>query len=177
MEPVTALAVGATVLSAGAAIQQGAAQAKLAEYQSKAQQDSLNTQAKQMEVIAGQERAAAIQKMIQQGKQKRIAQSRAQALAAAGGGGSLDPSVVNIIGDLEEEGYRNQQMALWEGEERAKDLEFGARTKRNDGATQAKIGKYAGQQYRTAGYMGAASTVLSNAANYSLQAKYGDRRA
>lgn len=179
-DPVTiGLMVGSTVLSAVSQAQQGKAQQKIMNAQAAQTQSIADQQAKQLEYKAGQERAVAQQKMIAQGQQKRLAQSRAQSLAAASGG-SLDPSVINILGDLEAEGSYNQGVTMYEGEEAAKGNEYQAALTRSQGTAQANIDRFTGKVYKQAGYMGATTTLLSGASSTagsnsfkSLMAKYG----
>lgn len=169
----TAAYITAAVAAAGAvsSIAQGQQQKKIADAQ--ARQTEINSQAtaKQLEQRAGQERAAAQQKMIESGRTKNLALSRAQALAAASGGGSLDPSVINILGDLETEGRYNQDAALYEGENNATGDEYQAKLTRAGGASDAAISRMQGSAAQKAGYMGAATTLMKG--GVGLMDKYG----
>lgn len=163
-DPVTiGLAVAGTALSAYGAYQQGQA----ADAAGKAAQVSADYQAKQMAVNAGQERAAAQRKAFEERRRGTLAQSKAQAVAAASGGGSLDPSIVDIMGDLEGEAQYNSNVALYEGEERARDLETGASIKRYEGAQARAAGKYE----KRASTIKAAGSLLSGGS--TLLDKYG----
>lgn len=137
-DPLTiGLAVGGTLLSAWGQVQAGNA----AEQAGRNAQVAADYQASQLERNAGQERAMAQRKAIEEARKKRMAQSRAQALVAAQGGGSLDPSVVDLMGDLEAEGQYNFDMALQQGEESARDMETGAQLKRYEGRQALAAGK------------------------------------
>lgn len=173
-DPVTtALMVGGTVLSAVGQYQQGKAQQKLMNYQAQQAQNIANAQAAQLEYKAGQERAAAQQRMIEAGRQKRVALSRAQALAASSGWGSLDPSVINLLGDLETQGEYNKGTAYYEGEESAKGAEYDAALTRSQGTAQANIDRFSGKMYKQAGIIGATTTLMQGGS--SLMDKYGGK--
>lgn len=93
----------------------------------------------------------------QQRKQGKLALSRLQAVA---GGGGLDAGVVNLAADIAGETEYRALSSLYEGDERAAGLRHAAATKR-----------YEGKQTRTAGMIGAATSVLSDAPG--LFEKYG----
>ena len=119
----------------------------------------LTSQAAQLDRQAGLERATAQRRSIEERRQARLAQSRALALAAAGGGAS-DPTVVNNIAKIEGEGTYRALTALYEGDESALGMEAEADARRR-GAKATK----------TAGYIKAASTILGTGA--SLYSRYG----
>lgn len=172
-DPVTiGLMVGSTVLSAASSIQQGKAQQQLMNYQAQQAQNIANAQAQQLEYQAGQERAASQQRLIAENRTKRLAMSRAQALAAASGGGSLDPSVINIMGDLETQGEYNKGTIMYEGEEAAKGNEYQAAVTRSQGNAQAAIDRFSGKMYRQAGFMEATNTIMKGGS--SLYNKYAE---
>lgn len=150
------------------------------------QQRMLNYQATQMETIAGQERASAQRAALMERRKQRLAQSRATALAAAGTGDTLDPSVINILGDLEAEGSLAARTALWTGEERARDYESTAAMRRAEGEMTASAGIYqagitragaemtrdAGKIERQAANSRAIGTLIKGGS--SLYDKYGE---
>ena len=156
-----------TLIGGFSAIQQGQAQRQAGEAQNRAAQYQAqlrNAQAAAMEQGAGQERAAAQRAAIEQRRQGRFVGSRAQAIAAASGGGALDPSIVNLMGDLGSEADFRAATALYQGEDRARSLEYGAVLQRATG--QGDI--YAGEVARRSGiaaqnrsYLTAAGTVAS----------------
>jgi len=153
------------------------------------QQRMLNYQASQMESIAGQERASAQRTALLERRKQRLAQSRATALAAAGTGDTLDPSVINILGDLEAEGSLAARTAMWTGEERARDYESSAAMRRAEGEMTASSGIYqagitragaemtmeAGRQERKAANQRAMATLIKGGS--SMMDKYGDPSA
>lgn len=177
----TAAYITAAVSAASAvsSIVGGMEQKKIADYQAQQQQLVADQTAKQLEQRAGQERAAAQQKMIDAGRQKNLAMSRARAIAAAGGG-SLDPSVINIMGDLETEGKYNQNVALYQGEEAAVSDEYQAKTTRATGNANAAISRMQGSAAQRAGFTSAGTTLLkggvglrNDLAKISMMEKYG----
>jgi hypothetical protein len=144
-----ALAVAGTALSAGGTI-----------IGSQAEGRELNLQATQLDAQAGRERATSQRQAMEERRQARLASSRGLALAAASGGGTDDPSVVNALASIEGEGEYRAMSALYSGEESAKGMEDEADARRR-GAKSTKAG----------GLIKAGSTILS--AGSSLHGKYG----
>lgn len=149
--------VGSALITAVGQIRAGQA----ADQMGKAQQQGLEHQAEQMRVNAGQERAASQRDMIIKRKQATLVQSRAQAVAAASGGGTLDASIVDIMGDLEAEGDYGVNLAQYHGEERARDLESGAQMKVFEGG----LARTAGKNAKKASRLAAVSTVIKAGAS------------
>lgn len=144
-----ALTVGSTVLSAVGQRNAGIAANQEANYR-----------AQQAEIQAGQERASSQRAMIEELRQMRLVQSKAQSAAAASGAGALDPSVIDIMGDLETEGRYRANVKRYEGEDRARDLE-----------NSAVLARYEGKNAKKAGNLKAISTLASGAS--SMYDKYG----
>ena len=84
-------------------------------------------QARQMRHKAAARRAESGSESREEKRQGRIKMSRAQAVAAAGGGSLADPTIVNLMGDLEAESEYRALTRLYEGEEEARGLEVGAK--------------------------------------------------
>lgn len=160
------VAVVGTVLSFVG--QQQAADA--AEAQGKAQQQAADYQAKSMEVKAGQERAVSQRQAINERRKLELAQSRAQAVAAASGAGAADPTVVSLSGQLEREGELNALTALYHGEQAASGLEEGAGLKRYEGNATAIGAEASADAARVSSY-GSLFKGLSDAG--SMYMKYG----
>lgn len=168
MDPATAITaakVASTVLSVGSTVM-GYFSQRNAGIAAKQEADY---RAAQLDQRAGQERATAQRQAMIERRRGALAKSRAQALAAAGGGGALDPSVADIMGDLEGESELNALNALYVGEERARDDE-----------SAAVLERYSGQQKKKAGYLAARTTALSGLGEIagsqntqSLLEKYG----
>lgn len=136
-----ALMAASTVVQAGGQVSAANAQAS-----------ELRSEAGQLDTAAGQDRASAQRAGAEQQRQGRILQSRALARAAASGGGASDPTVVNILANLEGESKYRALTALYEGEETARSKETQANAKRTEAHNAKK-----------AGYIGALGTVLSGA--------------
>ena len=147
MSIMSAVGTGISVLdSIGQGIQQKAAareQRRIADYN----RQLAERQAENLEQTAGQERASAQRSAINQRRQTAAAMSRAQAVAGASGAGALDPTIVNILGDIGFEGDYREGVAGFEGESRGQALEY-----------EAVIARATGDSNLAAGYAGAANT-------------------
>lgn len=113
-----------------------------------AQQDKRDANAAQAEAQAN---------AAQERRRAKIIRSRALAVAGASGAGVSDPTVTNILADIETEGEVRARNALFEGDYLAQGLRSGAKTK-------VRMGRAA----RTAGTLNAAGTVGA-----SFYDKYG----
>lgn len=175
-----------TIMGTAGLIQQGQAQKAAGKYQQQVavyQGQLANAQAAAQEQQAGQERAVSQRAAMEQRRQGRIVGSRAQALASASGAGALDPTLVDITAGIDTEAELRALTALYQGEERARGLEYGATVTRAGGAGTV----YAGEAARRAGeaaagrsYLAAGGTLLSGAGTMadryrrrSLLEKYG----
>lgn len=119
------IAAGATVLSgvmsASAQQQQGDSiyrNALLRNQQAEAQAGVLQVQADQQRTAAIQEQAVAQRKAIEASRKGSIMASRARAVMAASGGGVDEKLISSLVG----EGEYGKDMALYEGDERARNL-------------------------------------------------------
>lgn len=147
----TALAIagGVATVASGLAQAQAAGQAAAAQEAAAASQlqaaqfaqTLAGRRAESLEDRAGQERAAAQRAAIEQRRQGRFAQSRARAVAAAGGAAVSDPTVVGLLGDIDTEAELRALGALSEGEELARGLEFGALLERKGGEGELFAGQ------------------------------------
>lgn len=149
-----------TLIGAMGAVQQGQAQeaAGQAQAQAAAHQANLrNAQAKAMEQQAGQERAVSQRAAAVQRRQGAQVSSRAQALAAASGGGALDPTIIDVLAGIKGETNTRALNALYAGEEKARGLEYGAVLERAGGRGDL----YAGEVARRAGQDAAGRSNLS----------------
>jgi hypothetical protein len=127
---------------------------------SSAQKQAAESQAMQLEQNAGQARAISQREAAERRRSVRYAQSRVKALAASSGAGASDPTVVNLIADLEGEGEMGALAALYEGEEQARGMEY-----------SAKVARRTGQAASTAGALRAGGTILGAASSW--YDKYG----
>lgn len=137
----TVLSVAGTAASALGAVQSG-----------RSQQQAANYQAAQYTQQAGQQRATAQRAAMEQRRRARLAQSSLQARAAASGAGALDPTVLDLEGNIAGEGEYRALTALYEGEEQARGLENAASVKR-----------FEGKQARSAGNARAMNSVIGGA--------------
>ena len=92
-------------------------------------------EARLMEQRAGQELAVAQRQKFEEQRVAGLVASRAQAVAAASGGGASDTTVVNIISRVKGEGAYRAAVRLYEGESKARMLRLAASAKRYEGAT------------------------------------------
>ena len=138
------LQIAGSLLSAGGTILGANSEAK-----------ELRREAAQLEVQAGQERATSQRQSIEERRQARLASSRALAIAAASGGGSDDPSVVNAIANIEGEGEYRALTALYEGNVQADDTVRQAQARRRE----AKNVKRASLFKAVGSILGAGSTL------------------
>lgn len=138
----TVATVGGLAVSAAGARQQG-----------KDAQAMANYQAQQLEQKAGQDRATAQRRSIEDRRQASLAMSRVQAVA---GGGGADPSILGLTGDIAGEGEYNALASLYEGEERAIGREMQATGARAEGDAARSASRYK-----------VASNILQGASTFS----------
>lgn len=118
------------------------------------------SQALQLRANAGVARAQAQREAINQERQTKFMLSRAQALAAASGGRSTDPTIVNLEGNIAGEGEYRRLAAIYNGEAQATGNEY-----------QAEVTQRQGQTVNQATNTKSLSTVLSAGSSYYQ--KYG----
>jgi hypothetical protein len=145
----------ASGVKAGGQIAGGAAARRAGEAKQKASEFT----AQQLEQNAGQQQAASQRAAQEELRKSMLLQSRAIAVAAASGGGALDPTVVRLVGSLSKEGQLAFDTAIYGGEERARGMVNQAKATRYEGAQQA----LAGREAEKAARIGAGSTILSGA--------------
>jgi len=141
-------------------------QGQSAKQQGQAEQQAANYRAEQLDQIAGQSIAASQRVAQEQRRQARLLASRALAVAAASGGGASDSSVTRIIADIHGEGAYRAAVALYEGEDRARQERMAASATRYEGELAAQSGSNAAK----AGNIMALGSLLSG--GMSLYEKY-----
>lgn len=156
------MAVGA-ILGAAGQYQQG----RIARRQGEAIQRSKQFEAEQLVQSAGQEQAAAQRKALEERRRASLVASRALALSAASGAGASDPTVEQIISEIDGEGEYRAAVALYGGEERARRLRMGADAAIWEGENAAALGRARG---RAATVSAIGSLAASGGGMY---AKYG----
>lgn len=143
------VAAASTVIGVGAQIQQG-----------KSQQEQLLQQAADREEDAKAAQADAQRESLIERRKAKNLMSRARAVSAASGAGASDPTVTNILADIDTQGEVNALNALYAGDAMARGLRSGARASRNEAAVT-----------RRAASLRAASTALGGATSWYQ--KYG----
>lgn len=143
------VAAASTVLGVASTVQQGRTQQKL-----------LNQQADQRDEDAKAAQAESQRESLLERKKAKNLMSRARAVAGASGAGSSDPTVTNILTNIDTQGEVNALNALHSGNATARGLRSGAAMARNEGRAA-----------KAASYMDAASTGLSGASSW--YSKYG----
>lgn len=123
-------------------------------------------EAEQLRQQAGQTIAVAQRAGIEQERQARLVQSRTLAVAAAGGGGVSDPTIVNMLGRIAGEGTYRAATALYGGEEKARLMRMQAEAADYEAASAIEAGDAKAEAYdiqgRTA-LKSSAAGLLSNA--------------
>ena len=150
-DPLTWVSIASTVVGFVGKMQAGNAASAAGERQRIADK----FQADQMERQAGQEVAASQRKAQEERERAQMLASRAVALA---GGGSTDPSVVNLLADIQGTGAYNAAVRLYEGESRAQQLRTGAAGKLYEGEMAAIGGQQKRGAYMTSAFGSAAGT-------------------
>lgn len=137
-DPFTIAAIAA-VGSAATSVIGGAVQAQGYNQAADAAEEDAEFEAQQLERSGKEEFAASQREAFAARRESRLAQSRAQAVAAASGGGAgADaPTIVQIMGGLARQGELNAQSALYVGESRRAGARDQAFATRRTGRSQA----------------------------------------
>lgn len=141
-------------LSAIAGVAGSALSANAARNSGKLGQEAKEYEAQQYESRAIASVASAQRDMLNERKNKELIISRAQALAAFGGGGVNDPTVQNLIADIDNEGAYREAVALYRGEEEARKLNEAASLSRREGVIIMEGGKVQAMAYAVTGLYG-----------------------
>ena len=123
-----------------------------------AQKSAADFQAAQLEKQAAEERAAAQRDAAQKQKETDFLLSRQQSVASASNLGALDETVLDLAGDIAQEGAYQKGMILYGGEERAK----GRRA-------QAAAARLEGKAAQTGSYFGAAGTIMGGMGDFASE--------
>jgi len=140
-----------TVIGAASQAQQG--------QQQKIQAES---EARQLEEQAKNEFATSQLQAMEDRRQSRLAQSRAQAVASSSGADPTSTSFVRNISEMEGQGELNALTSLWSGSERMRQIN-----------NQASATRVSGSQAEKAGNIGALTTLMRGGS--SLYEKYGGK--
>jgi len=117
---------------------------------------AMRYRARQLEQNAGQQEAEASVAAQEEVRKADLIASRAMAVVAASGGGTVDPTVIRILQGIESEGALASATQLYNGKERARGMR-----------DQAKADRFEGKLYKSAGRKKAMSTILSGAQRFS----------
>lgn len=143
------ISAASTALAVGAQVKAGNEQRNQAELLAREREEDAKA------VQAESQREALLER-----KKAKNLMSRARAVSAASGAGASDPTVTNILTDIESQGEVNYLNALYSGDTTARGLRSGAATARRTGRAA-----------QTAGNIQAASTGLGGATSWYQ--KYG----
>lgn len=143
------IAAASTVIGVGASIKSA-----------NEQKNQLELQAREREEDAKAAEAESQREALNERKKAKNLMSRARAVAGASGAGVSDPTVNDILTDIDTQGEANYLNALYSGSTVARGLRSGAATARRTG-----------QAAQTAGYIKGASTALGGATSW--YEKYG----
>lgn len=143
------VSLASTALTAGMAYQQSQAQSAQLKQLAKEREEDANAAAAESQREANIER-----------KRAQYMMSRARAVAGASGAGVSDPTVTDVLTDIETQGEMNALNALYAGKTAARGYRQGARSARNEASATG-----------TAGYLQAGGTALSGGSSW--WEKYG----
>lgn len=129
--------------------------------------------AKQLQKRAGQTRATAQRAAIEERRDAKYLMSRARALAAASGGGVSDPSVVNILGDIEAEGEYNALARMYEGETAAQSDQAMAKARRSEGNAAMNASYFNMASTAASAYAGVGGKIPKFSTGTTFASKYG----
>ena len=126
----------------------------------RAAKDAADLQAQMAETQGNEVNAAKQRQALEAKRQGRLATSRARALAANSGAGADDPTVMNIMGDLETQSEYNAMSRLYEGQAAQNNLQL-----------QARASRAMGKQARNQAILQATGTLLDGGS--SLYERFG----
>lgn len=164
------------VLGLVASVGGSAMQSSAARKSGKDGQEAKEFEAKKYEAQGVQAIASAQRDMLNERRKKELVISRAQALAAFGGGGVNDPTVQNIIADIDNEGAYREAVALYQGEEESRKLNEAAYLSRKEGAIIREGGNALAKAHAIQGVSSAAQGASSLYSKYN-QGKYNSAQA
>lgn len=149
----SAASLASTVIGTGLSVAGAVSQADAAKKQAA-------WQAAQLEKQGNEARAVGQKRMFERRRQTGLVQSRLNAVAAAGGGDTTDPTIENLGSGIAERGEYAALTEFYNGENRARGYEDAA-------AASIYKGKVASQ----AGYMKAAGSIFDGIGTFGKQYK------
>ncbi len=160
------LLIGGGLLQAGSQYQAGQTASRNATNVA----NQLESNANLANINAGQQQAAGIAKASEAKRQNRFLQSRILAMAAAGGGSTQSKNIADLLSRTAGEGEYAALNSLYEGNTRADQLRNEAIGLRNQAATT----RFEGRQARSAGNIGAVTSILGAGAKGAFYSKYNN---
>ncbi len=100
--------------------------------------------ADQLRQQGGQAEASAERAAFFENRNTEYVMSDALAKAAASGGGASDPTIINLMAKMAQEGAYRQQVALYQGDEKDRSLNLEADATMYEGAQRKRAGELAG---------------------------------
>lgn len=162
--PYIITAVG-TIAQMSASNAQGDAAYRAAQIQADQARQQAAMEASALEREANDDRATAQRAAEEARRQSRLKQSRAIAMASASGAGAADPTVLDIVGGLQNEGDYNAASELYKGEDSATYKEWRADVARVTGENQARMTLYQGKVAKSASRINAVGSLAKGAAS------------
>ena len=167
-----AASVAGTLIQAKGQKSQGQAAVKQAEETSKNEYIAAEYEARQADYLAGQSKAVSQRSAFEERRMAALLASRTLAVAAGSGAGASDANVVTTLNAIYMEGAYRSQLALYEGEERARSYEVAAQSRRLSGKSAASAALSEGASAAKASSINQTSTLLSGASSFA--SKYGN---
>jgi hypothetical protein len=168
----TGLAVAGSLLSAGATALGAVASSNAAKSQADAERSKAAIESQWADRRAKEERAAAQRAGMSAARERNLAQSRLVALAGAGGGRTDDATVLDLWGDIEQEGQLNIGNALAGGAQRASGIQYQADLGRWTADANAEIKEASAMPTLIGGLMSAGGQGMSGVAMSRMGARY-----
>jgi len=166
-----ALGIAGTLLNLEGGQQVSQSQVNTLSQQATNERLAAEFEAQQLEYQAGQTLASSQKAAIEQRKASALLASRALAAAGASGAGASDPTVIDIISNIDGEGAYRAALALYEGEEQARSMTVAATARRLGGSSAAAARMSEASSVSTAGKYSSFSTLLGGGS--SFLGKYG----
>lgn len=135
--------------------------ADAAKKSAQAQQQAKQYEAAQMQQQATQEVATAQRAALEERARAKKVAGRAAAVISASGGGITDPSLQNLIADIQGEGAYRAGVKMYEGEDAARRLRMGAEARQFEGEVALQQGEEKAQAARIGAVGSAASSFGS----------------
>ena len=169
-----ALILGGTLIGAKGQRDYGKASRKQANQAAANELAAAKFEANQANYLAGQAVATSHYEALEQRRSAALLASKALAGAAASGAGASDPTVVDIINGINSEGTYRSALAMYQGEETARNYRVAAQARLLGGTSYAAAKIAEGGAIDRASRMNMFSTLLGGAGSlFSMGANFG----